>query len=73
MEVVSSAAQKMSQRGREALGWELQFVAESNFYTENAKTAKESLEDLVEGLPDRIRKLLRVLNEILTIVGRMRP
>ena len=73
VEAVSSAAQSMSQEGRDALGWELQFVAESNFYTENVKTAKESLENLVKDLPDWIRELLRVLNEILTIVGRMRP
>ena len=64
------ARQNMSQQGLEALGLELQFLADREFNPENAGTAKDSIEELIGELPGWIREPLHVLNEILKIVGR---
>lgn len=69
--VSEAAAEALSPEGKVALGWELQFVAESDpLRLEDAKTAKDSIEELIGPvLSTKIKNLLKILNEILKIVG----
>ena len=69
--VSAAASETLSQEGKVALGWELQFVAESDpLKLEDAKTAKDSIEELIgPRLREKIKDLLKVLNEILKIVS----
>ena len=64
------ARENVSKDGHAALGWELQYLAEGEFDPENAKVAKDSIEDLIgKKLPDWVREPLHILNEVLKIAG----
>ena len=74
-QVSRAASEHLSSEGKTALGWELQYVAETidnkdgdGDGLDNAKTAKDSIEKMLgRKLPQKIKDLLEVLNEILKI------
>ena len=65
---VERAAGKLSEDGRKALGYELAYLAKCKFDADEAKTGKDSLENLLK-LPKPIKELLHILNEVLKIVS----
>ena len=74
IDAVVHATRFLSLEGRTALTDELGYLAtywtEAGFKPKEAKTAKDSLEKLLgRRLPRRIRDLLHILNEILSIVN----
>ena len=52
-----------------SLGRVVSDAAEGDEALEDAKTGKDSLEDILEDIPGWLKKLLKVLNEILSLIS----
>ena len=73
VEQFMSAARCLPEQVATALEAELnyfnkEYAEPDKFNSEDAKTIKDSLEDLIEGLPGWIKKLLKALNELLDLI-----